>query len=368
MEAYVLPSDLRKCSSMKTSQLTGERLSPTALFITISPLLCILLMRFLIGGGGAFVITLGRVFRLIGASLPFPPPALELCWWSITAGDPQVVFTSGCRSDESFRRTVMSSGVSGSRSIGVTGGTATGSCGRCMSYTIRSYLIDGCGSGLSWGPAPGSRIILRRVCTNFFSVAAFGGPSCQKKRYSPPPAVTTAHRSVVRAERAVTRSSRVVFGYRSSQLQLEPWFATLPPSKPQTSFTFQQLIELELARINSKTNIKTAFAGSTANVSQHAREAKDKSKCQNEIFFFLLHKVYQHTQTLPLFLFFFLPAHCPLWPKDRDLFSFWLRSRLSLSGLLLFYSFVSCSKGKFSFLCLSLGRSNRKIWSVQQTK
>lgn len=37
MEAYVLPSDLRKCSSMKTSQLTGERLSPTALFITISP-------------------------------------------------------------------------------------------------------------------------------------------------------------------------------------------------------------------------------------------------------------------------------------------------------------------------------------------
>lgn len=55
---------------MKTSQLTGERLSPTALFITISPLLCMLLIRFLIGGGGAFVITLGRVFRFIGTSGP----------------------------------------------------------------------------------------------------------------------------------------------------------------------------------------------------------------------------------------------------------------------------------------------------------
>lgn len=157
MEAYVLPSDLRKCSSMKTSQLTGERLSPTALFITISPLLCMLLIRFLIGGGGAFVITLGRVFRFIGTSAPqlLPPLLLlllddELCSRSVVCtsatGDSEAVDElddCGCRS-ESFRRTVISSGVSESTSIGLIGGGTAGTGARWpRSYGIRSYLMGG---------------------------------------------------------------------------------------------------------------------------------------------------------------------------------------------------------------------------------
>lgn len=158
MEAYVLPSDLRKCSSMKTSQLTGERLSPTALFITISPLLCMLLIRFLIGGGGAFVITLGRVFRFIGTSGPQLLALLlqllddddEFCRsvegvCTSATGDIEATdeLDDGCRS-ESFRRTVMSRGVSESTSIGLTGGGTVGIGGRWpRSYGSRSYFIGG---------------------------------------------------------------------------------------------------------------------------------------------------------------------------------------------------------------------------------
>lgn len=155
----MLPSDLRKCSSMKTSQLTGERLSPTALFITISPLLCMLLIRFLIGGGGAFVITLGRVFRFIGTSGPQLLTLLlqllddddEFCRSVVVVvctsatGDIDAVdeFDDGCRS-ESFRRTVMSRGVSESTSMGLTGGGTVGIGGRWpSSYGSRSYFIGG---------------------------------------------------------------------------------------------------------------------------------------------------------------------------------------------------------------------------------
>lgn len=146
---------------MKTSQLTGERLSPTALFITISPLLCMLLIRFLIGGGGAFVITLGRVFRFIGTSGPQLLPLLWLLLQLLDDDDEfcrsvEVVCTSAtgdieaadeldddCRS-ESFRRTVMSRGVSESTSMGLTGGGTVGIGGRWpSSYGSRSYFIGG---------------------------------------------------------------------------------------------------------------------------------------------------------------------------------------------------------------------------------
>lgn len=193
MEAYVLPSDLRKCSSIKTSQLTGERLSPTALFITISPLLSMLLILFLIGGGGAFVITLGRMLKFIGTSrllslmvvllllllqlllvlLVVQLLVLEKLCCSIVVVE---WLGTGCRS-ESLRRTVMSSGLSESTSTtaAAAAGGATGGTGfRGISYTTGSYLVVGGVSELSCGPAPGSRIILRRVCTSFFSVTAFG--------------------------------------------------------------------------------------------------------------------------------------------------------------------------------------------------
>lgn len=105
-----------------------------------------LLIRFLIGGGGAFVITLGRVFRFIGTSVPqlLPPLLLvllllddddnELCRSVVctsATGDNDAVdeLDDGCRS-ESFRRTVMSSGVSESTSMGLTGGGTAGTGGR----------------------------------------------------------------------------------------------------------------------------------------------------------------------------------------------------------------------------------------------
>lgn len=144
---------------MKTSQLTGDRLSPTALFITISPLLCMLLIRFLIGGGGAFVITLGRVFRFIGTSAPQLLLLLLLLLLlddddnelgrsvvcTSATGDKDAIdeLDDGCRS-ESFRRTVMSSGISESTSIGLTGGGTAGTGGRWpRSYGIRSYFMGG---------------------------------------------------------------------------------------------------------------------------------------------------------------------------------------------------------------------------------
>lgn len=107
------------------------------------------------------MITLGRVFRFIGTSGPQLLPLLWLLLQLLDDDDEfcrsvEVVCTSAtgdieavdelddsCRS-ESFRRTVMSSGVSESTSMGLTGGGTVGIGGRWPSSNgSRSYFIGG---------------------------------------------------------------------------------------------------------------------------------------------------------------------------------------------------------------------------------